>query len=72
MKKKIKANTRPNDRYGLYGESTATTRLLDMISDDVISAEGCLIELIKWLPKDTVDEFARDYLDLFDSDEDYE
>ena len=69
MKKKIKANTRPNDRYGFYGEYTATTRLLDMISDGVISAESCLMELIKYLPAATVDEFARDYLDL---DDDYE
>ena len=72
MKKKIKANTRPNDRYGLYGEYTATTRLLDMISDGVISAESCLMELIKYLPAATVDEFARDYFDLYDLDEDYE
>lgn len=46
-----------------YGKSKATARLLEMISDHVISAERCLMELFQYLPQSTVDEFARDYLD---------
>ena len=53
-----------------YGKSKSTIRLLEMIRDDVISAESCLIDLLGYLPQSTVDEFARDYLDL--DDEEYE
>ena len=53
-----------------YGKSKSTMRLLEMIRDDVISAESCLIDLLEYLPQSTVDEFARDYLDL--DDEEYE
>ena len=64
MKRMISTSTKP------YGKSKSTIRLLEMIRDDVISAEDCLIDLLEYLPQSTVDEFARDYLDL--DDEEYE
>lgn len=65
MKRVIRASIEP------YGKSKATVRLLEMISDGVISAESCLNELLQYLPQDTVDEFARDYLDEDDEDDIY-
>ena len=41
-----------------------------MIDDGVISAEEVLNELLKYLPQRTVDEFAHDYLDVDEDDED--
>lgn len=64
MKRLISTSIEP------HGKSKSTIRLLEMIRDDVISAESCLMELLEYLPQSTVDEFARDYLDL--DDEEYE
>ena len=65
MKKVIKSNVEP------YGRSKHTARLLDMISDGIISSENVLQELLQYLPQSTVDEFALTYLDYDDYD-DYE
>lgn len=62
MKRAIKSSFEPHDN------SNYTRRLLEMISDGIISAENVLNELLQYLPKSYVEEFASDYLDL-DEDE---
>lgn len=64
MKRVIKSNVEP------YGKSKSTVRLLEMISDGIISAENVLQELLQYLPQNIVDEFASDYLDV-DGDDIY-
>ena len=64
MKRVIQSNVEP------YGKSTV--KLLEMISDDIISAENVLKELLQYLPQNIVDEFASYYLDEDDEDEDEE
>lgn len=39
-----------------------TDKLLDMIDDEVFSAESVLKELLQYLPSDTVEDFARYYV----------
>lgn len=41
-----------------------TDKLLDMIDDEVVSAESVLKELLQYLPSDTVEDFARYYVTL--------
>ena len=65
MKRVIKSGVEP------YGKSKSTVRLLEMISDGIISSENVLQELLQYLPQSTVDEFALTYLDYEDYD-DYE
>lgn len=64
MKRIINANIRPS------GNPNYTSRLLDMINDDIISAESCLVELIQFLPQSTVEEFASSYFDDEDDEDD--
>lgn len=55
MKKVVKCNYSSN-------RSEYTDKLLDMINHGVISAESVLQELLQWLPSDTIEEFAKDYV----------
>ena len=64
MKKVIKSSIEP------YGKSKATVRLLEMISDGVLSAEDVLNELLQYLPQHTIDEFAQGYFDDEDDEDD--
>lgn len=66
MKRVIQSSVEP------YGKSKSTVKLLEMISDGIISAENVLNELLQYLPQNIVDEFASDYLDEDDEDEDEE
>lgn len=60
MKRVIKSNVES------YGKSKYLVKLLEMISDGVISAEDVLKELLQYLPQDTIDEFARNYMNVDD------
>ena len=60
MKRVIKSNVES------YGNSKYLVKLLEMISDGVISAEDVLKELLQYLPQDTIDEFARNYMNVDD------
>ena len=55
MKKVVKCNYSSN-------RSEYNDKLLDMINHGVISAESVLQELLQWLPSDTIEEFAKDYV----------
>lgn len=57
MKKVVKCN------YSL-NRFEHTNRLLDMINDGVIDAESVLQELLQYLPPDTIEDFAKDYVAL--------
>lgn len=39
-----------------------TDKLMDMINAEVISAESVLQELLQYLPQDTIEDFAKDYV----------
>lgn len=58
MKKVVECNYFSSSRF------EHTNRLLDMIDDGVISAENVLQDLLQYLPADTVEDFAKDYVAL--------
>ena len=68
MKRVIKSSLESHDN------SKYIARLREMINDGTIDAEDVLDELLQYLPPDTVDEFASDYLgdtlDEVEEDED--
>ena len=57
MKKVVKCNYSSN-RFEY------TNKLLDMINARGTSAERVLQELLQYLPADTIEEFAKDYVTL--------
>ena len=41
-----------------------TDKLFDMMNNGVVSAESVLQELLQYLPSDTIEDFAKDYVTL--------
>lgn len=57
MKKVVKCGYTPN-RYQY------THKLFDMINEGIVSSESVLQELLQYLPSDTIEDFAKDYVTL--------